>query len=312
MLFYDDFLIPDILPPREDGVFKSLMTREAAKPLLCAMVSSLLDITVHDVSVRNIEPPITGIDEKREKFDVNVTTDTGDQLEIEMQAEAMKEDTLLEGQRNIKSRAVFNLCDLHKSQHGRGKPYDALLRSFQATLCGYTVFPDDKRLVHRFSFLEATDHFQLTDDVGVIFLELTKLEETLKKKPSEMTMLEALAVFFAKADDPKSRPLIEMLSKEKEEIGLADELLMGISKDDVERAHFRSRRLYVQDRENELAFAKRAGERIGEQRGIQVGEQRGMRAAQFQMALKMKEKGMADSDITELTGLTWEEVHSLQ
>jgi hypothetical protein len=45
---------------------------------------------------------------------------------------------------------------------------------------------------------------------------------------------------------------------------LADELLLTISKDDIERAHYRSRRLFEMDRQSEIALATR----VGEQRGM--------------------------------------------
>lgn len=42
------------------------------------------------------------------------------------------------------------------------------------TLCGYTVFQERKGFVSRFSFREE-DGYELADDVGIIFVELTKL-----------------------------------------------------------------------------------------------------------------------------------------
>ena len=52
---YDDFIVPEILPPYEDGVFKTLMTHPEAKPVLRDVVESFLRFPVVNVEVRNDE-----------------------------------------------------------------------------------------------------------------------------------------------------------------------------------------------------------------------------------------------------------------
>ncbi|MDR1569007.1 MAG: Rpn family recombination-promoting nuclease/putative transposase [Oscillospiraceae bacterium] len=187
----------------------------------------------------------------------------------------MRNDSIANFHKNMLSRAVFNLCDLHKSQPGRGKAYDTLLHSYQATICGYTLLPNRPSYINRVQ-LRFDDGQLFVEDVGIIFLELTKLEDVLKKPVDEMSLIEAIAVFFAKADDLRYRSMITALGRVREEIGLADELLLTISKDDIERAHYRSRRLFEMDRQSEIALATRVGEQRGEQRGIHIGEQRGI------------------------------------
>jgi len=137
---HDDFLIPELLPPSEDGVFKTLLTHADAKLILRDIVESYLHFPVVKVEVRNAELPISDINEKRERFDVNCTVNDGSQFELEMQSEAMSGDSMKTNHEIIKGRAVYNLCDLHSSQEGRNIRYDKLLRSYQMTLCGYPVF----------------------------------------------------------------------------------------------------------------------------------------------------------------------------
>jgi hypothetical protein len=58
---------------------------------------------------------------------------------------------------------------------------------------------------------------------------------------------------------------------EREEgIAMASEVLMTISKDEVERARLRSEYKYQMDMQSKLVHAKR----VGEQRGIVIGEQK--------------------------------------
>ncbi|MDR1135488.1 MAG: Rpn family recombination-promoting nuclease/putative transposase [Clostridiales Family XIII bacterium] len=69
MLF--SYGLPKILPPSEDGVFKSTFTREEAKPALLELLSDILGRPLRDLTIRSNEPPIRDIDAKREVFDIN-------------------------------------------------------------------------------------------------------------------------------------------------------------------------------------------------------------------------------------------------
>jgi predicted transposase/invertase (TIGR01784 family) len=120
-----------------------------------------------------------------------------------MATEAMKGDTVADGHTGVKSRAIYNLCDLHSTQEGRGISYKKLLQSYQITFCGYTVFPERQKFINRFSFRDEDD-VELLDSVGIIFIELTKLGRVMKKPVEEMTPAEMWALFYAVANDPNT------------------------------------------------------------------------------------------------------------
>ena len=101
---YDDFIVPELLPPSEDGVFKTLLTHPDAKAVLRDVVESFLRFPVVKVEVRNVELPISDINEKRERFDVNCTIDDGSQLDVEMQSEAMTGDNLRSDHKIVKKQ----------------------------------------------------------------------------------------------------------------------------------------------------------------------------------------------------------------
>jgi predicted transposase/invertase (TIGR01784 family) len=145
----------DLLPPSDDGIFKSLLTRPESKPILRDVMASYLDLPVSDAAVRNVETPIFDIGEKRQRFDINCVLDSDKQAEVEMQTEAMDGDSLTAGHTNVKGRAILNLCDIHAKQRAKGEDYRDIMRSFQLTICGYTVFPDRPDFITRFSFRDA-------------------------------------------------------------------------------------------------------------------------------------------------------------
>jgi predicted transposase/invertase (TIGR01784 family) len=287
----DDFIVPELLPPSEDGVFKTLLTHPDAKPVLRDVVESYLLLPVVRVDVRNVELPIADINEKRERFDVNGTVDDGSQFEMEMQSEAMPGDSLSIGHKIVKSRAVYHLCDLHSGQSGRNIRYDKLMRSYQMTFCGYTVFPGREGFVRRFSFRDEIGE-ELTDAVGIIFIELTKLGGVMKKPVETMTGEEFWALFFAYGADPKHKDLIDKMIAARREIKMARELLQTISRDENERARFRARRKFRMDMEHSLIVA---------------GDNRAMTIAKNLLGM-----GLPIDTIIEATGLTREEVEGLR
>jgi len=290
----DDIIVPELLPPSEDGVFRTLMTHPDAKPILRDVVESYLRFPVLTVEVRNVELPISDISEKRERFDVCCTIDDGSQLDVEMQSEAMSGDSLKTNHMIVKSRAIYHLCDLHSGQ-GRGVRYDKLLRSFQITLCGYTVFHERGGFVSRFSFRDE-DGVELSDAVGIVFVELLKLGNVISKPVETMTGEEIWSIFFAYASDPNYKGLITKLMAAKEEITMAAELLQTISTNEDERARFRMRRKFQMDMEHNLIAARDEGE--------------------ISKALKIAKAMLADGEpvekIMKYTGLTRKEIEELQ
>jgi predicted transposase/invertase (TIGR01784 family) len=258
-----DIIVPELLPPSEDGVFRTLLIHADAKPILRDIIASFLHIPVVDVAVINSEMPIANKDEKQERFDVNCTTGDGNQIDVEMQADAMPGDNFATGHKNIKSRAIYYLCDLHAKQPGRSIRYDNLKHSYQMTFCGFTLFPERKKFISRFSFRDE-EGIELSGDAKIIFVELTKLNEIIKKPVETMTGEEMWSAFFAYASDRKYNRLLKEMIAAKEEIKMASELLQTISKDEIERAHFRSRRMFQMDMEHGRLVARDEGRAEGE------------------------------------------------
>jgi predicted transposase/invertase (TIGR01784 family) len=155
---------PELLPPSEDGIFKSLLTRPESKPIVRDVLASYLNLPIKEVTVRNVETPIHDVGEKRQRFDINCTLDDDKQVEVEMQTEAMDGDSFASGHKNIKGRAILNLCDIHAKQEARGDDYKDMMRSYQITICGYTVFADKKEHINRFSFRDKNG-YQLADSL---------------------------------------------------------------------------------------------------------------------------------------------------
>ena len=290
----------DILPPSDDRVFKLILTPLDAKPVLIDLVSSIIKRPVLDVEVRNNDIPPSDTEEKAERLDVNCRIDDGSQIDLEMQASRIQEDS--DGRyQNLKGKSIYYLCDLHSSQPSRGvRRYDRLSRTYQVTFCSYTVFPERTQYVNSFSLRHDEDNELLSDAIHVVYVELSKLQEIMEKSVDDMTDLEKWAVFFQYASEPTYRETVNEVIASKEVLQMAGNLLMSISQDERERAVFRSRRMYQTDMQSNLATAEDRGERRGERKSrIEIARN----------ALQMK---MSVADIAKLTGLSHDEIESLR
>jgi len=271
------------------------MTSPEATPALLLVSSAIVNRPVIKVLVRNTELPVTDTKEKAERFDVNCMIDDDTQADIEMQSSRMEEEKG-GNHENLKARSIYNLCDLHSSQSSKGKSYDKLIRSFQVMFCGYTVFPDRDSFINPFSIRHDTDNGLLHDGIRVLYIELSKLSEVLKKPVDEMTDMERFSVFLRYAENPYYREIVNKVIETKEGLAVAGELLMSISKDERERAIFRNRRIAIADKESNMITAVRNAEKS---KALDIAQN----ALQMDMPIDV---------IINLTGLNREEIEKLR
>ena len=284
----------DILPASEDRIFKLILTAPEGKPVLMDLIAAIIGRPVVDVVVRNNELPLGDTDEKAERFDVNCRIDDGSQVDLEMQASYIEE--LGREHISLKGKSIYYLCDLHSSQSSKGRRYDELVQTYQVTFCTYTVFPKLPDYVNSFSMRHDTTNELLSDAIHVIYVELSKLNEIIKKSVDDMTDLEKWAVFFRYASIPEYRETVNKVIETKEALQMAGNLLMSVSKDERERAIFRSRRMYQSDQESNIATA----------------EYRGEQKKALAIARNFLVMNMPIEQIARGTGLTVEEVENLR
>jgi len=282
----------DILPPSDDRIFKALLTHPEAKSVLIDVISTVIERKVIDVKVRNNELPIINIDEKAERFDINCVIDSGEQIDVEMHSTAINE--LGEGRDNFINKYLYYMTDLHSSQKSKGLKYSELVRTYQVTFCCHPVFKDQKNFVSRFA-MRTHDGKRLSDQINMIIIELSKLNDILKKPVEKLTAFEKWSIFFKFAPDPVHRNLINDIITDKREISMAAALLQEISKDERERAILRSRRMAETDYISNMLTAESKGEQN----------------AMLKIARNMLIKDYTVESINELTGLSIEQIKKL-
>ena len=98
--------------------------------MLMDLISSIIKRPVVGVEVRNNEIPPSDTEEKAQRLDVNCRIDDGSQVDLEMQASRIQEDS--DGwHQNLKGKSVYYLCDLHSAQPSKGvRRYDRLAQTY--------------------------------------------------------------------------------------------------------------------------------------------------------------------------------------
>ena len=141
----------------------------------------------------------------------------------------------------------------------------------------------------------------------IVVLELSKLRDQLRKPVSELSALDKWALFLRYAQDPRYRKKINKIIDSEEELQVAGEMLMSISKNQEERALYRSREKYRMDLQSNLATAWDNGH----QEGLREGHQEGEKGRQWSTAQIMLAANEPVEKILAYSGLTEAELEAL-
>ena len=145
----------------------------------------------------------------------------------------------------------------------------------------------------------------------IVVLELSKLRDQLRKPVSELSALDKWALFLRYAQDPRYRKKINEIIDSEEELQVAGEMLMSISKNQEERALYRSREKYRMDLQSNLATAWDNGHQEGLREGLQEGLREGDKGRQWSTAQIMLAAKEPVEKILAYSGLTEAELEAL-
>jgi len=179
-----------------------------------------------------------------------------------------------------------------------GEPMNKIYFKYEDDLinpCNASMYDDDV-FVHNFKYYDETNRVSLNGRSRIITIELSKLEKIAQKPVSEMTALERWAVFFRYTPDKEKRELINEIIEVEEGIAMGAQVLLTISKDERERARLTSEYKFAVDLQSREVDARRAG---ASDKSIEI-------------ARNAMDMGMDINTIIKLTGLTREEIESLQ
>jgi predicted transposase/invertase (TIGR01784 family) len=288
----------DLLDIRYDNVFKAVFTRDIpeSRSALGKLVSALIGRELSIVSINANEPPIDNVSDRQIRFDIFCKAEDGELINVEMSLNPEPYEPV---------RLEFHAGKLFTGQEIRGKDknYNDLKQAYQITILAKERFFHDKIPLHTFEYYDPLHGVSLNGRSRIITLELSKLGEVVKKPIKDMNASELWGVYFQYLRNKEKRGIINEIIACEEGIAMASEVLITISKDEMERFRLLSQEKHELDTQSSLSWARQEGEA----RGIKKGEAKGT----LKIARKMKKMEMPVSQIAEVTGLSPETIERL-
>jgi predicted transposase/invertase (TIGR01784 family) len=245
---YDD----DIINPCWDNVFKAIFTKDTleSKVALEYFLSAIIKRRLTVLTITANEPPVDNINERQIRYDINCKFDNGELCNIEM---TINPETYEPVRIEYYSSKLFISQDIR----GQFKTYNDLKNSYQiALLVNAPMFKDDL-FVHNFKHYDEENGISLGGRSHIITIELSKLEQIARKPVSEMTALERWAIFFRYTPDKDKREMVNKIIECEEGIAMAGQVMMTISKDEIERARLTSEYKFEVDLQSKMVEAER-------------------------------------------------------
>ena len=244
----------DLVDIRYDNVFKAVFARNtpASTGALSKLISALIGKDVIVTTINANEPPIESTHDRQIRFDINCKTKNGELVDVEMTLNPDPSEPV---------RLEYYAGKLFTGQDIRGimKSYDDLKEAYQITILAKERFFKDDLFFHIFEYYDPAHKVSLNGKSRIITLELSKLEGIVEKSANDMTVQEYWAVYFRYLTDKNKRRKINEILEIDEGIAMASEVLINISKDEIEQAWSLSKLKYELDTQSKLTHAELKG-----------------------------------------------------
>ena len=265
-----------------DRIFKAEFGGDSeGLELLASFLSCILDVGVaaENIVVDNSEVAADSKDDKQIRLDFIVTLADGSVVNIEMQ---------VGNKRDMGKRSLYNLSRLMARQIGRQDEYKKLCPVIAINILDFDYLERLDSYHNRFRMKEVERNVEMSDAeyFEVNYIELPKLPEDAGDSMKEL---------WVKFLSAKTEEDLKMLAMKKSIFRTAVSRLLRINASKRIRNAMERRDKRIRDYVSEL------------------GEQfdNGVEKAKNESAKKMKEKGCDSAFITEITGLSAEQIEQL-
>lgn len=304
-----------------DFVFKYVFGSETSTNILRSFLTAVQTDAglpaVAEVEIKNPFNPAESYDDKTTVVDVRARDVNGTVYTVEVQA--LPEAAFRE-------RALYYWAQAYAGQLGKGQNYEQLSPVVGVNIVDFTIFPETVPVHTTFRLTapgtsgETVPHdnwrcstaLVLTNHLAIHFLELPKLRghatPTVESSHISTTLQRWLYYMRERGEvDAMEDPILLQILKEDPDIEDAEERYRQFVADDELREKYQDRIKAERDRRSQIIYA----EQQGEKRGLEQGLERGRQEERQELIRRMKAKGMASTEIAELTGLSVEEVDAI-
>ncbi len=276
-----------LLSPKIDFVFKKIFGSEEHPKVLISFLNAVLKPIkpIIEVEIKNSDIEKEYIDDKFSRLDVKAKTSNNEIINIEIQ---------LKNEYNMIQRSLYYWSKLYEEQLTEGDRYDKLCRTVCINILDFKYLKND-RFHNGYRLKEIKTNEELTDLEEIHFIEIPKLKK-LEKSEEVVDLLEGCVEFLR---DPESE-VVRKLEMSNKEIREAKDELYRLSRDSKERELYFMREKSLKDEISALANA--------EEKGMQKGREE----EKINIAKNMILNGMSNHMISNITGLTIEEIDEIR
>ncbi len=280
-----------LLNPKNDYVFKRLFGSVGNETITKNLLSCILQQNITDVQL-DCNPILEKnlLDDKVGILDIKAKIDNTTNIDIEMQVTDHK---------NIEKRILFYLSKMYTKTIKKSQDYSSLEKCIAILITNYNIdiIKNIPKYISKWSIRE--EEYQkivLTDVMEIYIIELNKFKDY--KEKSNHNSLNSWIEFI------ESPEVVDMSNKE---IQKAKKVLEEISQDEHEQYLAELREKYIMDQK----AIEDAGYDKGLKAGIEQGINQGINQEKLQIAKKMLSKKIDLNTISELTGLSIQELKNL-
>jgi len=279
------------LDPKNDLTFKRIFGEH---PHLCmSLLNSLLpldegqEIVEIFYQTNELVPEIPIL--KNSLVDVRCTDNFKRQFIVEMQ---------MYWSESFKSRVVFNASKAYVKQLDSAKEYRLLQPVYALSLVNDNFEHDTEEYYHNYKIVNVNDLEKRIDGLEFVFIELPKFKS---KSITERKLAVLWLRFLTEINERTS-----VVPPELYEEALTKEALQYL-----ENSSYTKEQLIQYEKYWDTVRTERSAYMDAEEKGRAEGEQIGMQKAKSEMAKNAKKIGMPINDISNLTGLSKEEIEKL-
>ena len=276
----------NLLDPKKDSIFKTLFAGEgeSSKIALKSLVTAIIGYEPESVEVINNELPKEMDEAKDIRLDLQCKMEDGSRIDVEIQT--------CPGDDDLQIRSLYYGCRMLSGIDTKGKSYKKLPKIYQVMFTDFRLFKESDDYMQ--CFCMKSGDIELTDRLQIIFIQLPLFKEEASEIKN-LSDIEKWIIFLRDSTDKDKRDLLNRIMATNKGIKEAGALLMTISKEEREWAINESIYKGQMDRQSELLSSFEKGKEEGK----------------TEVARGMKEKNLPVEIITEITGLTAEQVAAL-
>jgi predicted transposase/invertase (TIGR01784 family) len=295
------------ISPRIDIAFKKIFGVEENKDLLISLINSIVGANdqVSEVILLNPYNPKSFKKDKLSILDIKAKGVDGKRFNIEIQ---------ISDEADYDKRALYYWAKLYTEQLKTSQGYSGLSKAIGIHILNFTSIPKAKDYHNVFHISEKSEGFTYFEDLELHTIELNKFSSNANEELSDIvakvkTSLDMWSTFLTRNDLLKA----DALPKELNDANLkkAITVLEVMNFSDEERDFYEDHLKWMMIEASTVKKAEEKAEARGKAEGLAEGKAEGLAEGKAEIAKKMLSKNHSISDISDLTGLSVEEISKL-